>query len=477
VTAGGRTSALRTALAATLGAFAGAADESGASPAKFDHELHETMFASCTVCHAGAERPDAPLYPPATACATCHDGTTASPIEWTPPPLSRGNLRFDHAEHVTRAGEDDTVLACDDCHAGDPAGERKALAEGCFNCHGTGEHLDIENQCASCHVPMSGAASLTAEQVARFPRPAWHDEGDFAGSGHGSLCPGDPGTDTGSASRCAVCHARDFCEVCHIDASGQPAIQQLATDERSLAHRAVLEAPADHSGTSFLHGHGLAMEDAGSRCATCHTRESCTVCHVATPRVAEALLPSSPGRARGAVVTRRAPASHDASFRAAHGPVAASDPTACAACHSRDQCLECHLPDAAAGTPGYHPPDFLARHPAAAYTQETSCSDCHNPGSFCASCHESAGISSSRVPLGSGYHDGKEFFLVGHGPAARRSLETCVSCHTERDCLVCHSATSGRRFNPHGPGFDAERLRERAPQVCTVCHGAAIPGN
>jgi hypothetical protein len=50
-----------------------------------------------------------------------------------------------------------------------------------------------------------------------------------------------------------------------------------------------------------------------------------------------------------------------------------------------------------------------------------------------------------------------------------------VSCHVERDCLTCHSAQGGRRFNPHGPGFDAARLKQKNPEMCTVCHGAAIP--
>ena len=77
--------------------------------------------------------------------------------------------------------------------------------------------------------------------------------------------------------------------------------------------------------------------------------------------------------------------------------------------------------------------------------------------------------------LRSGYHDAKQFFLVGHGEAARQSLESCVTCHVERDCMQCHSALGGRRFNPHGPGFDPERLRRKNAEVCTACHGTAIP--
>jgi hypothetical protein len=79
-------------------------------------------------------------------------------------------------------------------------------------------------------------------------------------------------------------------------------------------------------------------------------------------------------------------------------------------------------------------------------------------------------------PLKAGFHDGARAFLVGHGQAARQSLETCASCHAERDCLTCHSAQGGRRFNPHGPGFNPERLLRKNPEMCTACHGRAIPG-
>ena len=37
------------------------------------------------------------------------------------------------------------------------------------------------------------------------------------------------------------------------------------------------------------------------------------------------------------------------------------------------------------------------------------------------------------------------------------------------------SPQGGRRFNPHGPGFDPETMQRKNSQACTVCHGAAIP--
>jgi hypothetical protein len=117
------------------------------------------------------------------------------------------------------------------------------------------------------------------------------------------------------------------------------------------------------------------------------------------------------------------------------------------------------------------------RHPVEAYSRSTSCADCHHPREFCQSCHESSGLTARKGGLiGAGFHDGQANFLLGHGPAARRHLESCVTCHVENDCLACHSNTRGRGFNPHGPDFPAARLRERAPSMCTVCHGAAIPG-
>ncbi len=43
--------------------------------------------------------------------------------------------------------------------------------------------------------------------------------------------------------------------------------------------------------------------------------------------------------------------------------------------------------------------------------------------------------------------------------------------------MVCHSSTGGRRFNPHGPNFPAEKLRKANPQMCTACHRLGIPSN
>ena len=240
---------------------------------------------------------------------------------------------------------------------------------------------------------------------------------------------------------------------------------------RSFARRRVTRILRSCSATGSRRGGKL------RRCATCHTQESCLGCHQASPTVALAMHRAGPGRGPGARVERKRPDSHGIDFSDNHAELASARPQSCGACHARSQCLDCHRPNAADPSPGYHPAGFLTTHPAAAYTRDQSCADCHNQSQFCADCHVSAGLGSTDGLRGAGYHDAKAEFLLNHGQAARQNLESCVSCHSERDCLTCHSAQGGRRFNPHGPGFDPETLRRKNPSMCTACHGTAIPGD
>jgi hypothetical protein len=434
----------------------------------FDHWQHRRLFPACDGCHAGIGDSARAVWPSAADCAACHDGKIQRRVDWAPPAGRRpSNLRFDHrthAEQATRRLPADS-LACSACHVPRGGGwmeVRRAAAGQCLDCHGirAGHLATSDTACATCHLTLAQATSLPVERIARFPAPPTHRAPDFARQHEVS-------------AGCATCHAQDFCIVCHVNAPETRAIQALAADRRSLAIEAKLEAPPDHAVPTFLERHGHDARRAPARCATCHTQESCLTCHTAQPTVATALHPAGPGRAAGAKVTRVRPISHGDDFTSRHAGLAAASSGSCTACHARADCLDCHRPDAGT-TAGFHPVGFLARHPSAAYARETSCAECHNQGQFCADCHAQAGLSAKRRLRG-GFHDAKPAFLLAHGPAARQSLETCVSCHTERDCLTCHSDVSGRGFNPHGPGFDAGRMRRRNSQSCTVCHGAGIP--
>ena len=448
----------------------------------FDHWQHRKLFPTCVSCHAGVQESDRPLWPAPSSCVDCHDGTIEERVEWQPPSgPPRTNLRFTHRRHaeaVSEATAKDSAVSCESCHAG--AGGRMqvrlAVVQSCLDCHRIqSAHLSApDSSCATCHVSLARAARLTRRDVAEFPVPASHEQRGFAFSGHGKLA-GVPDRSGKVSAACATCHARDFCTECHVNAPEVPLIQALAPDPRSTAIEAELEAPPDHRNPEFLFRHGEPARESSGTCATCHTQESCLTCHLGRPPAVHVLPVAGPGRGRGASTERERPASHGRDFSDIHGPVADARPQSCEGCHVRPQCLDCHRPNPADPTPGYHAAGFLSRHPAAAYTRETSCSDCHNTGQFCAECHVNAGLT-AQGPLDAGYHDAKQFFLLNHGQAARQNLESCVTCHAERDCLSCHSAQGGRRFNPHGPGFDPETLRRKNSQACTVCHGAAVPG-
>ena len=463
-------------MVALIATGAGLLSGTSRSP-EFPHDKHVRLFpGTCATCHAGVSTPGETVMPAPVTCTACHDGTVERVVRWTPPaepPPS--NLRFRHDAHA-RATADS--VTCAQCHLpGDPKADvHRARAVQCVSCHVPGAgHLEVAGRaCATCHVALAAATRLSPQQVAAFPVPPSHRDPQFRLAKHGKLSDAD----APDGATCSTCHARNFCVNCHVNAPEVRMIQALALDARSLQHRFTFGAPPSHDAVGFATGHGRDAARAPARCATCHTQASCSACHVnSRPRAVTVMPVASAGRATGARVTRARPASHTAQFREGHGPQASARPTACATCHARTECLACHR-GVSAQSPvksGYHPITFLARHPAAAYARQTTCSDCHNTQQFCASCHRQSGLGGGNTIGGATYHDGKAAFFVGHGRAARQSLENCVSCHAERDCTACHAAQGGRRFSPHGPGFNGETLRRRNPEMCIACHGRAIP--
>lgn len=457
---------------------------------RFPHEKHSNVFPLCTTCHAGVLEQGKSIWPDPVKCQSCHDGVIKKRVTWQPrsgPP--RSNLRFTHLAHDRAAStkniaDTSLIRSCAACH--NQAGTarmavRHAVVGQCLSCHGLKDpHVDVPSQaCATCHVRLTDAPGLTREDIARFPRPRSHDVPDFLLGGHGRLARMTSGSprEAGIAASCATCHARNMCLTCHVNAAESPVINALALDSRSPVYAHAQPVPASHKEAGFLRHHGRDAQRGAASCATCHTRESCMTCHVGAPVKTIAALPvSGPGRAVGAVLTRTPPSSHTAEFREKHGPDANARPKACETCHTRTTCLTCHRPDNGPQNK-YHPQNFLTRHPSSAYSRESNCTDCHNPAQFCQSCHQQSGLVAVGRIGTAGYHDAFRGFSLGHGQAARQSLESCASCHAQRDCTACHSAVSGGfRFNPHGPGFNPARERSKNPSVCIACHGQAIPG-
>jgi hypothetical protein len=418
------------------------------------------------------------MFPVATDCATCHDGTIQPRVQFEPRTvMTPSNLKFTHDRHATvAAGDTSLATRCQECH-----NERNAprmsvqhtVVGNCLSCHKLPPtHLATpDTACVTCHLPLARVAHYTRDDVARLPAPPDHESPDFGLTGHAKVA--------GGAS-CATCHAREFCASCHVNAPEVAPIRGLESDPRSTAIATSLRTPASHTEPEFLSTHRKGAAARGATCSTCHTRESCEACHIApAPNPVRSLAQAGAGRALGAQVERKEPTTHTERFRENHGPEASASPATCMGCHVRTQCLECHRPDPSGTNPreAYHPAAFLTRHPSEAWSRQANCSDCHNPGQFCQTCHLQSGLTAGSNRLGGrGYHDAIPNFSLGHGQAARQSLESCASCHAERDCTACHSSVGGGfGFSPHGPNFNSERLLKKNPSLCVACHGTSIP--
>jgi hypothetical protein len=256
-----------------------------------------------------------------------------------------------------------------------------------------------------------------------------------------------------------------------------------ATVQLGLAQTGQMPKPENHQTAEFLSAHGGQAQSNIQMCSVCHAREYCSGCHVNAQDVPEIqALNSDPAVADYvAGLTFPAPPSHTLFFLDDHRALAASATGSCAVCHVvEQQCQVCHLgaetlerPRAASQRRDvdlYHPFNFMQNHATAAFNQETECASCHNPQAFCLECHSGLGRASRDLRTNTGYHNRNGGFEFGHGQAARQGLESCQACHAQQYCLQCHSAKLGRRINPHGPGFDAQKLQNKNPAFCGLCH-------
>jgi hypothetical protein len=445
----------------------------GGQDEPFPHAAHTGLFVFCIGCHEGVPYEDrAAFYPDPALCAQCHDGVDLPTVVWTPPSaLEPKPVVFSHVRH-------DAVesLPCERCHvaAGEPrmAVREQVVPAQCFSCHAheARDHF-VDADCATCHVP-AAETPMGGRWLAMVPYPADHVRGDFLSRLHGDLAGTEP-------ARCSTCHTQERCTSCHVDAAHVPQIAAIPpagpdlTLPRFAAH---YFTPPSHLAPGFLENHGdIASFQA---CATCHTRNDCAACHQAElPAVARALPRAQDVRAPGVLLEPRLPPSHLlASFIERHGPIAAASPGTCTSCHTRTFCADCHeaslvqaqLPQRLAG-PRFHPTNYMARHSAEAYNRRLECSTCHNVASFCRDCHQSAGFQAVGR-LEAGFHDAEPLWLLRHGQPARFALESCATCHTQTDCIQCHSVIGSFRVNPHGRSFDARRAWERNPAICFACH-------
>jgi len=437
--------------------------------AGFPHGEHRGLFAGCLTCHAGVAAGDsAQARPAAAGCTACHDGSIERRVAWQPRGPRATNLRFDHRAHAR-----DTTLTCTACHASRPGAAfmdaGPARPDVCLSCHEPRAPSHFEaRDCATCHQSLRAATRLALRDLASLPRPPSH-EGNYIFR-HGADVAERPTT-------CAFCHTRESCASCHVNAGRVPAIASLGEDARMAALASMRPArdyprPASHARLDFLQSHGPMANASGATCAACHARESCVGCHRSGERApAIAALPSrGAGAAHGVVLAMTRPPDHLPGFSRRHDAAASAGGRGCQACHAPVFCASCHD---GSGRPDFHAPNFAVRHGAEAFTQTSECATCHQPQAFCQSCHRETGRSTTPAQAGR-YHDAQPRWAFAHGAAARRSIETCASCHRQSDCMQCHSATRGQGVSPHGPRFDPS-IASRNPGLCARCHGFGIP--
>ena len=366
-------------------------------------------------------------------------------------PPQQYTLRFNHRFHV--ADGNGPHLKCDSCHKAAQTSESVKdvlipTGEACDSCH-MSDHSDPnkvsagsdeDGQCAFCHV---GYEPKDGNLVARFETPRANMV--FNHKKHLARNIG-----------CGQCH-------------GDVAQLELATRDQLPRMK----------GCFGCHQ----MSDSAARGTA---KSDCLVCHVATDGTQRGSIGGAMGMrtlfASGPMLPPRwlHDAQHGPDWIYRHREVAGNDSKFCANCHKEDYCTDCH--DGRVRPRSVHPSDYISMHPIEARQQTTQCQSCHREQTFCVSCHQRLGISMSgpaQVKESGRFHPPKEIWSLPprrpghHSFEAERNLNQCVSCHVERDCVVCHGAQGiGGGFNPHRGNFalGCSNQFRKNPRPCFVCH-------
>jgi hypothetical protein len=394
--------------------------------------------------------------PPGDDAPSGHEG--AAPAAWLPPGASaddRGpsvaiyppqslTIRFDHALHTGRLG-----LGCTSCHPGGATSRSAAdkltpAGTACDRCHGS-SHADPNHvapgadeggACATCHL---GYREGDGNRVARFDIPPPNLRFDHQKHA-----------------------ARNIgCRQCH----GEVQNVGLATRDQLPRMRGCIGC--------HQHPDAAARGTAKGACETCHLSAGAR-----TGEGGQIRTSFASGVLRPPAWMRNA--SHGPDFLARHKYVAANDSQFCGSCHKEETCTACH--DGRVRPRTIHPGDYLGMHAAEARLATSKCTSCHREQSFCLTCHQRLGVAMSGPPgvrEAGRFHPPQAVWSDAprkpghHAFEAMRNLNACVSCHIERDCVVCHGGRGiGAGFDPHPTGFLAgctSQMR-RNPRPCLVCH-------
>lgn len=409
----------------------------------------------CFACHEAHPAQDHLVD---ATCTNCHlplaeTRFTLNRVQDLPEPQTHQDPLFLAEVHGTLAAQDPT--RCATCHT----------RELCTACH-----VDVPAVPTIAQLPPRGAALELPAFTASYPVPASHLD---------PLWEVRHGRAMTSPAECSTCHTRNGCETCHSEPGTRTAgiVAQLPASAAVEAPGVVLarRAPESHASPWFAMRHGEVAATRRETCSSCHAQQTfCTTCHL--PVAASALPAGTAGERRPETAATARLAGRGAPAPALARAATAADSVrlraaAAARIHvpHEARAQRAPAPRAARRATEFHPAGFSTNHAAAAYGRRLDCAQCHEQRTFCRDCHTEAGFQ-ARGRLGQGYHDAEPVWLLRHGQAARQTLESCTTCHAQRDCLQCHSQLGAFRVNPHRSDFDARRAQRRNPAICFACH-------
>jgi len=349
--------------------------------------------------------------------------------------------RFDHWQHR------DLFPKCTSCHAGvqDQAQTIWPQPAACADCHD-----GVITETVRWRPPSDPPATNL-----RFTHRA-HAEAVGRTTRADSLldcrsCHAEPGADRmqvrlAVAQNCLDCHGIRAPHLEAPDSSCATCHVPLAQAVRlTRADVSEFPVPQSHNAREFeLEGHGRLAKGTSpvsAACATCHARDFCSECHVNAPEVAAIQALAPDPRSLAIESKLKAPRSHaDPAFLRRHGSDVRQPATACATCHTQESCLACH-----------------AGKPTVALALPAS-----GPGRG-----KGAVIHRERPAS----HGGD--FADLHGPAADARPATCSGCHVRSQCLDCHRPNAADA----APGYHPAGFLSRHPAAaytretsCADCH-------
>jgi len=168
------------------------------------------------------------------------------------------------------------------------------------------------------------------------------------------------------------------------------------------------------------------------------------------------------------------PDDHTVDWLKRHGPQARPQAGECLSCHLEADCITCHV-ETLADAWSIHPPNYVVVHALDARQNIQDCASCHQAQTFCTTCHIESRVSPDapydlQPPANFAMHPPGWLDAAtpnNHGVMARRDIFDCASCHSEQDCVSCHTG-----INPHPPEFrfECRSWLETNPAPCAQCH-------